>query len=64
MAIVSTVCILLVFFESCLNGLRVTPVERLAVVLPSLINIGLSWLILHRLRERLEPAPTPEKLEA
>ncbi|KAF2624681.1 hypothetical protein BU25DRAFT_132083 [Macroventuria anomochaeta] len=63
-AIVSAACILLVFSEACLNGLRVTPVERLAVVLPTLINIGLSWVILHRLRERSEPAAAGQKLEA
>jgi len=63
-AIVSAACILLVFFETCLNSLKVTPVERLAVILPSLINIGLSWIIVRRLRERFDSAPTKPRLEA
>ncbi|KAF2654242.1 hypothetical protein K491DRAFT_759092 [Lophiostoma macrostomum CBS 122681] len=62
-AMISAACILLVFFEACLNGLEVTPVERLAVVLPSLINIGLSWTVVHRLRERSQSAPARTKLE-
>lgn len=62
-AIISAACILAVFFEAFLNSLNVTPVERLAVVLPSLINIGLSWTIVHRPRERSDPAPTRPKLE-
>ena len=50
-AIVLTACILPVFFETVWNGLNVTPVERLGVVLPSLINIGLSWIFFHQSRE-------------
>jgi hypothetical protein len=59
----SAACILLVFFEACVNSLQVTPVERLAVVLPSLINIGLSWTIVHRSWERFIPVPMIPKLE-
>ena len=51
MSITLTACILLVFLETVWNGLNVTPVERLAVVLPSLVNIGLSWILVHQSRE-------------
>ncbi|KAF5849977.1 hypothetical protein GGP41_005370 [Bipolaris sorokiniana] len=50
-SITLTACILLVFLETVWNGLNVTPVERLAVVLPSLVNIGLSWILVHQSRE-------------
>lgn len=45
-----TACILLVFLETVWNGLHVTPVERLAVVLPSMVDIGLSWILVHQSR--------------
>ncbi|RII24144.1 hypothetical protein CUC08_Gglean012977 [Alternaria sp. MG1] len=50
-AIVLTACILLVFLETVWNGLDVTPVERLAVVLPTMIDFGLSWILVHHSRK-------------
>ncbi|KAF2654238.1 hypothetical protein K491DRAFT_694003 [Lophiostoma macrostomum CBS 122681] len=41
-AFAATVCIALVFIEGFWNGLHVTPVERLAVVMPMAVNVGLT----------------------
>lgn len=62
-ATVSAVCILLVFFEAVFNSLQVTLVERLAVVLPTLVNIGLTWTIVLRHRKRCEIALPSSKLD-
>jgi len=62
-ATISAVCILLVFFEAVFNSLQVTLVERLAVVLPTLVNIGLSWTIVLRHRKRSDIALPSSKLD-
>lgn len=51
-AIVSTACILLVFSETLWNSLNVSLVERLAVILPSFTNVGLSSVLVHRSKEQ------------
>jgi ABC-type enterochelin transport system permease subunit len=47
-AFATAACIALVFIEGLWNGLRVTLIERLAVVMPTAVNIGLTWVLLRR----------------
>jgi hypothetical protein len=39
---VATSCIFIVLFESLWNVLKVSPVERLVVVLTTMVNVGLT----------------------
>ena len=44
-AMAGALCIAIVLLEGVWNFLRVSPVERLAVVLPSIVNVGLTWAL-------------------
>jgi hypothetical protein len=57
-ALTAAVCITLVLLESLWNGLRITPVERLAVVMPMAINVGLTWS-LHRQKSNHPTSAVP-----
>jgi len=48
----ASVCIALVFIEGLWNGLHINLVERLAVLMPTAVNMGLTWA-LHRQRGSL-----------
>lgn len=41
-AIITTLCIILVMFESLWNVLKVSAIERLVVVLTAMVNVGLT----------------------
>lgn len=51
-ALAATICIVLVFLEGFWNRISVTPVERLAVVMPVAVNIGLTWALYRRRSSR------------
>ena len=42
-AMAAGIFIACVFIEGLWNGLRVNPIERLAVVMPTAVNVGLTW---------------------
>lgn len=42
-AMAATVCIVLVFIEATWNGFSVNPTERLMVLMPIVVNAGLTW---------------------
>ena len=48
-AMAATICIALVLLETLWNGLCISPPERLMVVLPMIVNAGLT-LVLYQLK--------------
>lgn len=59
-AIAGAFCIAIVLLESVWNVLRVSSVERLTVVLPSMVNVGLTWALGIRAKQCLVMA-TPRQ---
>jgi len=45
-AMVSALCIILVLSEGWLNALRVTPAERILVVMPAIVNLGMILVLM------------------
>jgi hypothetical protein len=62
-AITATLSTLVVVAESLLNTLRLTPVERIMVVLPTVLNVGLTWALACRAAQRADTFSKMQHLE-
>jgi hypothetical protein len=62
-AITATLSTLVVVAESLLNTLRVTPVERIMVILPTVLDVGLTWSLACRAAQRAHTCLESRDLE-